>query len=57
MKYDDERFFDYRTTDEFKNARKLMDRGDIGRAFNLQDRIVFKLVLNADKYGDKGKSV
>lgn len=57
MKYDDERFFDYRTTDEFKNARKLTDREDIGRAFNLQDRIVFKLVLNADKYGDKGKSV
>lgn len=48
---------DYRETEEFKSARFLTDRHEIAKAFNLQDRIVLKLRLNADEYGDKGNSV
>lgn len=57
MEYDGTRFFDYRTTEEFKSAKQLRNREEIARAFNLQDRIVFKLTLNADEYGDKGNKI
>lgn len=48
---------DYRETEEFRGARFLTDRHDIAKAFNMQDRIVLRLKLNADEYGDKGNSV
>lgn len=44
-------------TETFKKARKLTDRTEIARAFNLENRIALKLTLSADDYGDKGTEV
>lgn len=44
-------------TETFKKARKLKNRTEIARAFNLEDRIALKLTLDADDYGDKGTEV
>lgn len=44
-------------TKTFEKARKLTDRTEIARAFNLEGRIALKMTLNADEYGDKGNRV
>lgn len=52
-----ERHRDYRQTEEFLSARFLTERQEIAKAFNLQDRVVLKLRLNVDEYGDRGNYV
>ena len=44
-------------TETFKKARRLTNRTEIAKAFNLENRIALKITMDSDEYGDRGNKV